>query len=98
MAVRPTSKSMEEAKQRLRQSLEMVESAAQSQFAALEREVLEAKAGKLSLENEIVELRQSNTREKSAREHSDALLHKIGPRLDKMSDEIIAILNNVEKR
>ncbi len=97
MAIRPTSKSMEEAKQRLRQSLETLESVAQTQFAALERNVLEAKAASIMSENEMQELRQSYAREKSAREHADALLNSMSPRLDKMSDEIIAILNNAEK-
>ena len=97
MAIQPTSKSMEEAKQRLRQSLETLESVAQAQFAACERSVLEAKAASIMSENEIQELRQSYAREKSAREHADALLNTITPRLEKMSDEIIAILNNAEK-
>ena len=97
MATRLTSKSMEEAKQRLRRSLEAVEAVAQAQFAALEREVLEAKAGKLTLVAELQELRQSNTREKSAREYADALLNKISPRLDEMSEEIQSILRNAER-
>ncbi len=41
MSTRTVSRSMEEAKQRLKQALESVESVAQAQLAALERELQE---------------------------------------------------------
>ena len=94
MATRLTSKSMEEAKQRLKRSLEAVESIAQTQFSILERDVLEAKAAKLSQEKELQELQQSYLREKSARENAERVIATIEPRLDELSGEILDILKN----
>ena len=92
MATRLTSRSLDEAKQRLKHALESVETLAQAQFSALERDILEAKAAKLSSEGELQELRQSYTRERAAREHADRLLSEIRPRLDEMAGEILRIL------
>ena len=85
---------MEEAKQRLKRSLEAVESIAQTQFSILERDVLEAKAAKLSQEKELQELQQSYLREKSARENAERVIATIEPRLDELSGEILDILKN----
>lgn len=98
MSIRVTSKSIEEAKQRLKLALEHVEKAAQAQLSLLERELLEAKAATLNHESELQELQQVYTREKAAHEHAEHLLTEIKPRLEEMSSEILTILKNAGAR
>ncbi len=88
------SKTIEEAKLRLKGALENVDAILHAQLEAAERETLEAKTAKLSLEKEAAELRTIAARERTAREHSDSLIARIEPRLDEMSGEILNILKN----
>jgi len=88
------SKTIEEAKLRLKSALEGVDATLHAQLELAERAVLEAKTAKLSLEKEAAELRQIAARERTAREHSDNLVRAIEPRLNEMSSEILNILKN----
>ena len=88
------SKTIEEAKLRLKGALEGVESHLQTQLKIAEREILEAKTTKISCEKELSEMRQNVAREKIYREHAESLVAKIEPRLDEMSSEILNILKS----
>ena len=88
------SHTIDEAKIRLKNALEVVDATLHAQLEIAERAVLEAKTARLSLEKEAVELRNFAAREKTAREHSDSLIARIEPRLDEMSTEILNILKN----
>lgn len=88
------SKTIEEAKLRLKSALEGVDATLHAQLELAERAVLEAKTARLSLEKEALELRNIAARERTAREHSDSLIARIEPRLDEMSTEILNILKN----
>lgn len=95
MVRRAKSKSLEEAKARLKGSLHALEQAAQAQqvhIQELERDLLEAKARSHKFEEELSQVKAAHGREKQGRMDAQNQIAQVEKRLDEMAGEILSIL------
>lgn len=95
MTRRAKSKNLDDAKLRLRASLQALEQAAGQQhahIAELERDLLEAKARAHKFEDELGQTKTAHSREKQGRIDAQSQISQVEKRLDDMADEILSIL------
>lgn len=95
MTRRTKSRTLDEARQRLKEALTGLERAADSQHNQLhdtERELLEAKTRANAFKDELTQTKSAFEREKQAREKAAAALNGVEARLDEMAGEVLSIL------
>lgn len=95
MTRKTKSRTLDEARQRLREALTSLEKATDSQHIQMqdtERDLLEAKTRANALKDDLTQTKSAFEREKLAREKAASALKGVEARLDEMAGEVLSIL------